>query len=320
MFAAIASMVCIQIGLAASVGLFDSVGPSGAVCLRLVCAALLLLVLVRPRRRDFTRASLLATVALGVVTACLMLSFMAAVARIPLATAAALEFLGPLGVAAVRGRRATLVWPVLAGAGVVLLTEPWHGGTDPAGIGFALAAAVCWAGYILLTQHVGDHVSGYAGLAVSTAVAGLVSTVVAGPAVVAGLSWPVLAAGLGLAVLLSVVPFSLEMYALRKLTAGAFGTLMSLEPALALVAGALLLHQAPGPVAVVGVALVVTAGVGATRTGARTPQDADARAGSGAVGAQGGAVGGPDPAAGDDDVPDGALQPCGAGHVPAGDR
>ncbi|WP_327001589.1 hypothetical protein OHA72_41650 [Dactylosporangium sp. NBC_01737] len=95
MFAAIASMICIQLGLAASVGLFDSVGPSGAVCLRLACAALLLLAIVRPRPRDFTRASILATVALGVVTACLTLTFMAAVARLPLGTASALEFLGP---------------------------------------------------------------------------------------------------------------------------------------------------------------------------------------------------------------------------------
>jgi inner membrane transporter RhtA len=308
MFAAIASMICIQLGLAASVGLFDSVGPSGAVCLRLVCAAVLLLALVRPRPRDFTRASILATVALGVVTACLTLTFMAAVARLPLGTASALEFLGPLAVAAFRGRGATVLWPVVAGAGVLLLTEPWHGGTDPAGVGFALAAAACWAGYILLTQHVGDHVSGYAGLAVSTAVAGLVASAVAGPAVVDGLTWPVLAAGFGLAVLLAVVPFSLEMYALRKLTAGAFGTLMSLEPAIALVVGGVLLHQAPGPLAVLGVALVVAAGVGAARTGSR------------AVGAQGAAVGGVEPAAGHDDVVDRAVEPYGARHVPAGDR
>lgn len=308
MFAAIASMICIQLGLAASTGLFDSVGPSGAVCLRLACAALILLVLVRPRPRDFTRASILATVALGVVTAALTLTFMAAVARLPLGTASALEFLGPLAVAAARGRRATVLWPVLAGVGVVLLTEPWHGSTDPAGVAFALAAAACWAGYILLTQHVGDHVGGYAGLAVSTAVAGLVASAVAGRSVAAGLTWPVLAAGFGLAVLLAVVPFSLEMYALRKLTAAAFGTLMSLEPAIALLVGAFLLHQAPGPLAVLGVTLVVAAGVGAARTGSR------------GVGPQGLPVGGVEPAAGHDDVIDDAAELHGTGHVTAGDR
>ncbi|MEV0132820.1 EamA family transporter [Dactylosporangium sp. NPDC050688] len=308
MFAAIAAMVCIQLGLAASVGLFDSVGPSGAVCLRLACAALLLLALVRPRPRDFTRASILATVALGVVTAGLTLTFMAAVARLPLGTASALEFLGPLAVAAARGRGLAVLWPVLAGGGVLLLTEPWHGGTDPAGVAFALAAAACWAGYILLTQHVGDHVSGYAGLAVSTTVAGLVAAAVAGPAVVAGLTWPVLAAGFGLAVLLAVVPFSLEMYALRKLTAGAFGTLMSLEPAIALLVGGVLLHQAPGPLAVLGVGLVVAAGVGAARTGSR------------AVDPERGAIGEVQPPAGDDGVPARPVEPACAGHVPAGDR
>ncbi|MEV4516924.1 EamA family transporter [Dactylosporangium sp. NPDC049525] len=308
MFAAIASMICIQLGLAASVGLFDSVGPSGAVSLRLACAAVLLLALVRPRPRDFTRASILATVALGVVTGCMTLAFMAAVARLPLGTASALEFLGPLAVAAFRGRRATVLWPVLAGAGVLLLTEPWHGRTDPAGVGFALAAAACWAGYILLTQRVGDQVSGYAGLAVSTAVAGLVASAVAGPSVAAGLTWPLLAAGFGLAVLLAVVPFSLEMYALRKLTAGAFGTLMSLEPAIALVVGGVLLHQAPGPLAVLGVALVVAAGVGAARTGSR------------AVGSQRPAVGEVQPPTGDDSVTGRTVEPAGAGHVPAGDR
>ncbi|MDG6108008.1 EamA family transporter [Dactylosporangium aurantiacum] len=324
MFAAIASMICIQLGLAASVGLFDSVGPSGAVCLRLACAALLLLALVRPRPRDFTRASILATVALGVVTAALTLTFMAAVARLPLGTASALEFLGPLAVAAVRGRGAAVLWPVLAAGGVLLLTEPWHGGTDPAGVAFALAAAACWAGYILLTQHVGDHVSGYAGLAVSTAVAGLVAAAVAGPSVAAGLTWPVLAAGFGLAVLLAVVPFSLEMYALRRLTAGAFGTLMSLEPAIALLVGGVLLHQAPGPLAVLGVGLVVAAGIGAARTGARQPSGSlppsAGGAGSGAVHPERGAVGEVQPPAGDDGVPARMVEPACAGHVPAGDR
>ncbi len=316
MFAAIAAMACIQLGLAASVGLFDSVGPSGAVCLRLVCAALLLFALARPRPRDFTRASILATVALGAVTGCMTLTFMAAVARLPLGTASALEFLGPLAVAAWRGRRATLLWPTLAAGGVVLLTEPWHGGTDPAGVGFALAAAACWAGYILLTQHVGDRVSGYAGLAVSTAVAGLVASAVAGPAVVAGLSWPVLAAGFGLAVLLGVVPFMLEMYALRKLTAGAFGTLMSLEPAIALLVGGVLLQQAPGPLGVLGVAFVVAAGVGAARTGAR----AVPAGGSGTVDAQGPAVAEEQPPTGDHGVPAHPVEPAGAGHGAAGDR
>jgi inner membrane transporter RhtA len=266
---AVAAMTLVQLGLAASVGLFDEIGPQGAAWLRLAWAGVLLLVVVRPRRAWFTRSGLLACVALGVVTAAMTMLFMAAVARLPLGTASALEFLGPLGVAVARGRGAARAWAVVAGAGVVLLTEPWHGGSDLVGIGYALAAAVCWAAYILLTQRVGDEVSGVRGLAISMPVAGLVATAVAGPAVLPHLTWPVVLTGLGLALLLPVLPFCLELLALRRLTTAAFGTLMSLEPAIALIIGAVVLHQAPGPVAAAGVALVVAAGIGAERTGGR---------------------------------------------------
>jgi inner membrane transporter RhtA len=264
-------MLCVQLGLAASVGLFDRIGPTGAAWLRLAWAGVLLLVLVRPRPSAFTRSGLLACVALGVVTAGLTLIFMAAVARLPLGTASALEFLGPLGVAVARGRRGRLRWPALAAVGVLLLTEPWHGGVDPVGVAYALAAGACWAAYILLTQRVGDEVSGLRGLAVSMPVAGIVATLVAGPSVFGHLTPELLLIGLGLAVLLPVVPFSLELLALRRLTAAAFGTLMSLEPAIALVVGMVVLHQLPGPSPVLGIAFVVAAGIGAQRTGARVP-------------------------------------------------
>ena len=196
-------------------------------------------------RRPSPGPALRACVALGIVTAGLTLFFMAAVARLPLGTASALEFLGPLGVAVVRGGRGKLQWPALAAVGVVLLTEPWHGGADPVGVAFALAAAVCWAAYILLTQRVGDEVAGLRGLAVSMPVAALAATVVVGPSVLGTLTPELVLVGLGLAVLLPVVPFSLELLALRRLTTAAFGTLMSLEPAVALVVGPG--RAAPGP-------------------------------------------------------------------------
>jgi inner membrane transporter RhtA len=268
---AVASMLCVQLGLAASVGLFEQVGPEGAAWLRLAWAGVLVLVVVRPRRAGFTRSSLLACVVLGVVTAGLTLFFMAAVARLPLGTASALEFLGPLGVAVARGRGGRLLWPALAAVGVLLLTEPWHGGVDPVGVGFALAAALCWAAYILLTQRVGDEVSGIRGLAVSMPVAGIVATVAVGPSVLGHLTGELLLAGLGLAVLLPLVPFSLELLALRRLSTAAFGTLMSLEPAIALVIGLVVLHQVPGWVPVAGIVFVVAAGIGAERTGGRDP-------------------------------------------------
>jgi len=269
-FMAVGSMTCVQLGLALSVGLFDQVGPLGAAWLRLAWAGLVLLVVVRPRPSRFGRRGLLTAVALGVVTAGLTMLFMAAVARLPLGTASAIEFLGPLGVAAARSHRARqLLWPALAAVGVLLLTRPWEGTADLVGVGFALAAATCWAAYILLTQVVGDEVTGLQGLAVSLPVAGLVATAVAGGSVLPHLTPNVALAGLGLALLLPVVPFSLELLALRRLTTAAFGTLMSLEPAIALVAGLALLHQVPDAVALAGMAFVVAAGIGAERTGAR---------------------------------------------------
>jgi inner membrane transporter RhtA len=193
------------------------------------------------------------------------------VARLPLGTASALEFLGPLGVAVVRGKGGSAkAWAALAAVGVLLLTEPWAGTPDLAGIGFALGAAACWAAYILLTQRVGDKVSGVRGLAVAMPVAALTATVIAGPSVFGRLTWQLLLLGLGLAVLLPVIPFMLEMLALRRLTTAAFGTLMCLEPAIAVVVGLLALGQVPGPAPVIGIAFVVAAGVGAERTGSRS--------------------------------------------------
>lgn len=269
-------MLCVQLGLACSVGLFDRIGPTGTACLRLLFAGVLLALVGRPRPSAFTRTGLAACVGLGVVTAGLTIVFTAAIARIPLGTASALEFLGPLGVALVRGRGRVRGWALLAAVGIALLTDPWHAALDPLGVAFALAAASCLAGYILLTQRVGDHVTGLTGLAVSMPVAGLVATAVAAPGLLdhleAGrLDASVLLAGLGIALLLPVVPYSLELLALRRLTTAAFGTLMSLEPAIALGIGLVVLHQTPTPAAAGGVAAVVLAGVGAERAGARTP-------------------------------------------------
>lgn len=270
---ALVSMLCVQLGLAVSVSLIDRIGAEGTAWLRLVWAGVLFLVIVRPKRSAFTGRTFAAAAALGVVTAGITMLFMAAVERIPLGTASALEFLGPLGVAvatAKGGRR--MLWPALAAVGVVLLTEPWSGAVNTAGVLFALAAAVCWGAYILLTQRVGDSVDGLQGLAVSMPVAGIVATVAVGPAVLDRMTPQLWLIGLGLAILLPVVPFVLEMQALRRLTTSAFGTLMALEPGFAMLIGLVLLHQVPGPAAVLGIGLVVAAGMGAARSGARTEE------------------------------------------------
>jgi inner membrane transporter RhtA len=268
---AVAAILLVQLGLAASVGLFDRVGPEGVTCLRLSWAGLLLVVLVRPRPSQFSRSGLRASLLLGVAIAGVTFLFMAAIARLPLGTAAALEFLGPLGVAVARGHGATKMWPGLAAIGVLLLTEPWHGGADAIGVAFSLGAAACWAAYILLSQRVGDEVAGITGLAVSMPVAGVISLFVGGPSLAGELDLELLVVGAGLAILVPLVPFALEMLALRRLTTTAFGTLMSLEPAVALVIGFVALSQTPGLLPVIGILFVVAAGVGAERTGAREP-------------------------------------------------
>lgn len=268
---AVAAMMCVQLGLAVTVGLIDQLGADGAGWLRLAWAGALLLVLVRPRPADFTRSALLTCALLGVVTAGVTLLFMAALERLPLGTAAALEFLGPLGVAVVRGGGRRWVWPVLAAVGVLLLTQPWHGEVDLVGVGFALAAACCWAAYIVLTQRAGAEVQGVRALAVSMPVAALVATAVAGPSTLPLLTWELVVAGLGLALLLPVCPFVLEMLALRRLSVTTFGTLMALEPAFAVLIGLVVLGQVPGLIAALGVGCVVAAGIGAERTETPTP-------------------------------------------------
>ena len=266
---AVGSMSTVQLGLALSMPVVDRLGALGTSGLRLAWAGLLVWVLVRPRLRDFTARDLRACALLGAVSAGMMVLFMQAMDRLPLGTASALEFLGPLAVSLFGPGRRSARWTVMAALGVVALTEPWHGGIDAAGAGFALAAAACWAAYIMLTQHVGDRVTGLNGLAVSLPVAGLIGLFAAAPSALGHLTWTLLGAMLGLAVLSAVLPFVLEFLALRRLATSAFGTLMSLEPAIALLVGLLVLGQTPAPASAAGVAFVVAAGIGATRDGAR---------------------------------------------------
>lgn len=267
---AVTAMVSVQLGMAVAVGLIDHIGSDGTAWLRLAWAGVILLVVVRPRPSAFTRKTFGMCVLLGIVSAAISLFFMASLDRLPLGTATALEFLGPLTVAAAHGTgRRRLLWPGLAAVGVVLLSEPFTGGVDGVGVLLALAAGAAWALYILLTQNVGDQVAGVTGLAVSMPVAGVVATFTVSPTVFERMTPGLILIGLGMAVLLPVVPFVLEMLALRHLTTAAFGTLMCLEPALAFVVGFALLHQRLDLVTVIGIFVVVIAGVGAARSGGR---------------------------------------------------
>lgn len=263
-------MVSVQLGAAVSISLFDDVGTAGTAWLRMTLGAIVLVLLVRPRYRQWTLGELRPALLLGVVSGVLTLSFLAAIDLLPLGTVVAIEFLGPLTVAALHSRdRQALAWPALAFVGVVLMTEPWHGSASLLGIGYALISGIAWGLYIVITQHVGDRFSGADGLAVALPIAAVTTAVLGIPQAWGRIDVHVFLVALGAAVLLPLVPWTLELYALRRLTKSAFGTLMSVEPAIALAIGAVVLRQAPTMLQSVGIAFVVAAGVAAERIGHR---------------------------------------------------
>ncbi|SDJ11460.1 inner membrane transporter RhtA [Frankineae bacterium MT45] len=267
---AVTAMLSVQLGSALSVDLVHEVGPAGTAWLRLSFGAVVFLLIARPRLRSIARADVPALVALGVCTGLQTISFLAALERIPLGTCVAIEFLGPLTVATARSRSVrALAWPAVALAGVVLLTQPWRGSVDAVGIVFALIAAAGWAGYILFTQAVGDRFDGVSGLAITIPIAAITAAIAGIPQAAGHLTWTNLAAAAGLALLLPVLPYALEMMALRRLSSTAFGTLMALEPAFGTVLGLIVLSQRPDPAQLVGIALVVIAGGAAQRNGHR---------------------------------------------------
>jgi inner membrane transporter RhtA len=267
---AVVAMFSVQVGAAISVGLFDDIGVGGTAWLRITLGAIGFVLIARPRYWQWTWRELRAPILLGIVSAFMTLSFLAAIDLLPLGTVVAIEFLGPLTVAAIHSRsRRALAWPALALVGVVLLTEPWQGATSVAGLAFAAMAGVGWGLYIVITQHVGDRFSGVDGLAISLPVAALVTAAVGLPQAWGHLTLQVLLVGLAAAILLPLIPWTLELYALRRLTKAAFGTLMALEPAIALVIGLVVLKQVPAAAQVVGIGCVVLAGVAAERTGHR---------------------------------------------------
>lgn len=273
---AVVAMLSVQVGAAVSIQLFDDVGVAGTAWLRLMLSAVVLIVLVRPKYWQWSLADLRAPILLGVVSAGMTLCFLAALDRLPLGTVVAIEFLGPLTVAALNSRsRRALAWPILALLGVVLLTEPWHGQVDLVGIALALAAAVGWALYIVITQRVGDRFDGLFGLSVSIPVAALVTAVVGVPQAWGHLTVEVLLISLLAAALLPLIPWTLEFLALRRLTKAAFGTLMALEPAFAVIIGIVLLSQGAGVLDIVGIGCVMAAGIAAERTGHRDVDQPD---------------------------------------------
>ena len=258
-------IVSVQVGAAAAKQLFPLVGPAGAVLLRLSVGALLLALVARPTRTS-VRGRLRLALGFGVVMATMNLAFYTALTRIPLGAAVTVEFLGPLLLAVAASRRhRDLLWAALAALGVAALSWEGTGGLDPVGVALAAAAGACWAGYIVLSQRLGAAAPGLAGLAVAVAGAAVVAAV---PGIAQGgdrlLEPRTLLFGVVVGVLSSAVPYALEFLALRRVAAGTFGILMSLEPAVAALAGLLLLREGLRPGQVVGVVLVCIASAAVT--------------------------------------------------------
>ncbi|MEE4298971.1 MAG: EamA family transporter [Pseudomonadales bacterium] len=262
----LAAIVSIQVGSALATQLFPALGALGTVAWRLAFAALMLLFVSRPRP-DFTeRSAVVAVSVFGVAIASMNALFYLAIERVPLGVVVAVEFLGPLGLAAWTAKRwRDRLWVVLALLGVVLVTPFGDSGYDLLGLIFAGLAGIGWACFVLLSTRVGALHPGNSGIALGMAVAALLlapMAVVSAPALFAHPA--VLLTMLAVALFSTAVPFSLEFRALRRLSPTVYGTLIALEPAAATVAGAWLLDQAPSARALLAVGLVTLAAIGST--------------------------------------------------------
>ncbi len=270
----LAGVASVQVGASLAKTLFDEAGPGGTVMLRMVFSALVLAAIWRPPLRGRVRREWVLIVAFAVALAGMNFSFYEALDRLPLGVAVTLEFVGPLGVAVAGSRRALdLLWVALAAAGILLLADlGGDGGADALGVILALTAGGFWAAYILIAARVGQALPGGAGLTLAMVLASaLLLPVGVADAGSALLEPEVLAVGLGVAMLSSAIPYSLELEALRRLPAHVFGVLMSLEPAMAALAGLVVLGEMLGAREIVAIGLVVAASAGAARSAVTPP-------------------------------------------------
>ena len=268
----LAAVLSVQFGAALARTQFDAVGPTGAVLLRLLFGAAILLAVVRPNVRAWTREQWGAAAVLGIALAGMNSLIYLAIGIIPIGVAVTLEFTGPLVLALAQTRRVVDgVWALLALAGVVLLGFDGGNNLPLAGIAFALGAGAFWAAYILSSARVGRLLPGVEGLAVAMAIGALIMLPVGAPAAVAGaLAVPVVVpVFIAVALLSSALPYALEMLALRRLSTRIFGVLSALGPAMAALAGLLVLSQALGSREILALALVTIASIGVTTGGRR---------------------------------------------------
>ena len=265
------SIVSIQLGAAVAVNLFPVLGPVATAFLRLAFSAVLLVVAARHSITRELRGHAGPLLLYGAILGAMNLAFYGAIERIPLGIAVAIEFIGPLGLAVVTSRRVRdFVWIGIAILGIALLTPQIGGTLDPLGVALAGAAGLCWASFIVMSQRIGRALPGNSGLAIGMAVAALVvlpvELVVGG---LGNLDLGLLLAALAVAVLSTAMPLTLEFEALKRMTARAYGIIVTMEPAVAALVGAVLLGQAMGVQGLLAIACVSVAALGVTITDRR---------------------------------------------------
>ncbi|PWS49425.1 EamA family transporter [Streptomyces sp. FT05W] len=270
----VAGGLSVQFGAAVAVLLMPKAGALGVVTLRLAAAAVVMLVVCRPKLRGHSRADWGTVVAFGIAMGGMNTLFYQAADRIPLGAAVTLEVLGPLVLSVVASRRLiNLVWAALALCGVVLLSGGGFDRLDPVGVAYALGAGVMWAVYILFSARTGRRFPQADGLALAMVVAAALSLPLGIMESGSKLVVPsTLGLGIAVALLSSVLPYTLELMALRRLPAPTFAVLMSLEPAIAATAGFLILDQALSTTDALAIALVIGASMGAVRSQTRGPR------------------------------------------------
>ncbi|WP_413990187.1 EamA family transporter [Labrys okinawensis] len=268
MLAVVMALVAIaskQLGAALSRPVMDSYGALATTSERIGWAALILSIIARPKVHTYSKTQWIAALLLGATIGTMMLTVYAAIARVPLGLVVAIDFLGPLSVAAFGLRRSwRLTWPVIALAGVLLLVRTSQGwSADPLGIALAFLGAICWALFIILMKRIGSVFQGLEGLAISFITAAFITIPIG--LVESGLppAGDLLSKAAGLAILTPLLPYAMEVVVLRRLPSATFGILASLEPAVAALAGFVILQQALSMQQTLGIACVVIASIGA---------------------------------------------------------
>jgi inner membrane transporter RhtA len=263
------AVVSVQVGAGLATQLFPTLGPEGTVAIRILFAAFLMVLIVRGRVLTFHKTfaqnwGLL--LAFGLCISVMNLFFYKAIALIPLGAAVAVEFIGPLGVAVLTSRRVShFAWVALAALGIILLSPLAGADLDTWGILFALTAGLAWALFIILSRRVSSLISGNDGLVIGMAVAAISMIPFAAPVITDLVSSPlILLLAFAVALLSTTIPFTLEFEALKKIPARTYGILVSVEPAVAALVGALLLGERIGIQGMIAVACVVIAAIGIT--------------------------------------------------------